>query len=405
MAHFLLVKDSETLPLTGKEKKMRMSMLADALIDHGHRVTWFCSTFNHLTKQPYVKQDQDIAVSPNLTLCLRTAGRYKKNLSLKRLYHHRRLSYRLRTYLRDQGHHFDLIVVAHPIIDLVTEVRRFSRKNNCPFVVDVRDMWPVTFTDYCPKALRPFVHLAASKLSRQTRRSFREATELLSMSEYMRQWAVDYSQRKQSPGHVLYLGSSLPTLALDQNDQSSASSSLQCTYVGGLINSYDIDLVLQASLRAQPTDTFHIVGDGPKAAYLKTMPCADTVQFHGWYHTQQIITLFNQSDILLLPLSQQLSQCVMPNKLFDYLSAGKPILASCKGEMADLIQDLELGVVYQFGDVKGFLDGLNTLRDEAVRARMRRNIQKIYQERFLASQIYTDYAGILARLVKENPRH
>jgi glycosyltransferase involved in cell wall biosynthesis len=398
MAHYLLVRDAEPLPITPGAKKLRMAMLADALLQRGHQVTWFCSTFNHMKKELYFNVDKTVELSDHYRLVLKHAGRYNSNISFARIRHHRRLARRLAAYLRSSGNLFDVIVVSHPIVELACEAVKFANKQSVPVVVDVRDKWPETFQDYVPKVLRPVVRLATLSLRRRTKRTFQQATKLVSMSHYMTGWAETYSNR-QGGSSVFHLGTSLeggqkPCSNKTQGD----APAMVCTYVGGLINSYDLALLMQAANVVDGNTVFRVVGDGPKRAALEAMPLNNNVVFLGWCDSEGVSCQLHSADVLCFPVGKNVSPN-MPNKLFDYLWAGKPILASVYGEAADLIREHKLGYVFKHGDLKDFLRGLSYLSDPDIRAEISENIKRIYKEKYSARKIYGAYADLLESIL------
>ena len=49
-----LMRASELMPtIDGKDRLLRMGLLAEELTNRGHEVIWFSSTFNHFTKKQY----------------------------------------------------------------------------------------------------------------------------------------------------------------------------------------------------------------------------------------------------------------------------------------------------------------------------------------------------------------
>mgnify|MGYP001321138642 CR=1 FL=1 len=395
MANILLVRDSEILPLTGKEKKLRMAMLADTLVSRGHEVTWFCSTFNHMRKQYHFKEDTEVKLGERYRIVLKNAGSYKRNLSFQRIKHHKKLAKRLRCFLEENKNSYDIVIVSHPIIELAKETVDFCNRLGLPVLVDVRDKWPDTFSGHFPRYLRPMVKLLTAKMVRQTKQSFSRATRVVSMSKYMLDWSLSYGGRSENDGDVFYLGSSLSGGARLSCHITPQKTRLTCTFVGGLIHSYDIQTVLSTSESIKDHAEFTIVGDGPLKSRLLPYFTKPNIYFAGWCNKNEVLGYLSSADILLFPLSRSLSQDVLPNKFFDYLWAAKPILASCKGEMADLIRDHNLGYVYQFGDRDDFLKGLDYLSDPLVRQNISVNMRRLYQERFSAEKIYNQYADLI----------
>jgi glycosyltransferase involved in cell wall biosynthesis len=403
MARILLVREFEPLPIYPEAKKLRTGMLADALLAHGHDVTWFTSTFNHLEKKYHYNTDKKIDLSYHYHFIFAHVGEYDASISLSRIRHHKLLAKKLREHLNANKESYDLVVASHPTIETCYESVIFGQLNHIPVIVDVRDMWPDTFTDYMPWYIRPFVRLAIQNMHKKTIYSFFNATVLTSMSQFVLNWAVKKSNRHAQTA-AFYLGSSLDKLDASSKTNevnSDDSNRLICTYVGGLIRSYDLSTMIQASLKLSDDMQFNIVGDGPMRDNFESLPHGENLAFKGWCEKEQVASYLKEADILVLPVIKQ-ADPNMPNKLFDYLWAGKPILACIHGEAADLIRDYDLGYVYEHNNLEDFLKGLNYLKSSERRSEISNNIKWVYADRFQSERIYEQFVELINLTLMSN---
>ena len=392
MAKILVIRDSEPLPINLKSKKMRTSLLVDKLLENGHEITWFCSTFDHINKALYSSKDKEISVSDNLTIVMKHAGIYRKNLSYARIKHHKKIGKELSKYLNNCGENFDLILASYPVIELAYESVKFGKKTGTPVIVDVRDKWPDTFVDYMPKIFKNFVQCACLPLSRKAKYTFSNSDKLVSMSEYMLSWAQNKAKRLDK-GHVFYLGTSLH--GCDREFLSSSGKDvINVSWLGTGHNSYDWNTVLKATHYLDKNVKINVTGKGASYESLKDRISLNSVVFKGLLGKKEVVKYLGQSDIVLMNIRESVIPG-MNNKFFDYMWAAKPILASCKGEMADLIRNEKLGYVYKFGDKDDFLKGIEYLRDPRVREEISRNMKKIYKEKFSTDKIYAKYADFV----------
>ena len=65
-----------------------------------------------------------------------------------------------------------------------------------------------------------------------------------------------------------------------------------------------------------------------------------------------------------------------PNKLFEALAAGRPLITGDFGEIADVVRQASCGIVLPEYSVKNVLDALVTMRDSQVRTTMGRNAKQ-----------------------------
>jgi len=82
-----------------------------------------------------------------------------------------------------------------------------------------------------------------------------------------------------------------------------------------------------------------------------------------------IITHLNRARIgLLLDLDVPRRRAAMPIKLFEYMAAGLPVIATRVGQAADLIEELDCGIVVEAGDSDAYASAIQRLLDDVAGA-------------------------------------
>ena len=97
-----LITTGEPLP-SSDERPHRTGILSKMLIDKGHKVTWWTTTFDH-QKKSYIKNNipkEDTSNNMNVEM-LHSNTAYYKNISLKRMINHIQVSkdFELRSKLK-----------------------------------------------------------------------------------------------------------------------------------------------------------------------------------------------------------------------------------------------------------------------------------------------------------------
>ena len=114
------------------------------------------------------------------------------------------------------------------------------------------------------------------------------------------------------------------------------NNKVNCGYIGHLYKGRGIDIIIDIADKL-PRVIFHIVGGNNKDVdnwSLKTNQ--ENVIFHGYKSNSEIPYIISQFDILLAPYQKKVflanntntSQFMSPLKIFEYMSSGKPIIAS-----------------------------------------------------------------------------
>ena len=85
-----------------------------------------------------------------------------------------------------------------------------------------------------------------------------------------------------------------------------------------------------------------------------------------------------------------------PNKFFDYLAVGLPVLTNYPGWLADMITQYECGVAVPPSDAEAFADALVHLADHrALLAEMGRRAAQMAQDEFHRAHLADRFAGLL----------
>jgi glycosyltransferase involved in cell wall biosynthesis len=87
-----------------------------------------------------------------------------------------------------------------------------------------------------------------------------------------------------------------------------------------------------------------------------------------------------------------------PNKPFQYLSAGLAILSSVTGEMAALIRDNRIGVLYDGGNLQSLVAAITRLTSGPDLNEMKTRAVRIFEDQFEEQAIYRRYAEFVEEL-------
>lgn len=83
----------------------------------------------------------------------------------------------------------------------------------------------------------------------------------------------------------------------------------------------------------------------------------------------------------------------MPNKPFEYMASGLPVLSSCLGEMEELLSRTRAGLHYQPGDLGSLVSAVTRLHQEPEwRQELASRALTLYEENYEASRVYSDFS-------------
>ncbi len=94
----------------------------------------------------------------------------------------------------------------------------------------------------------------------------------------------------------------------------------------------------------------------------------DGIEFRGWMDYGDALAFLSRCDVGLVPHHVTESwQTTIPNKLFDYMSLGKPVIVSNARPTERIVTQERCGLVFPDRDAAGLAEAILALRDPAVR--------------------------------------
>lgn len=404
-------------PLPGDpEQEGRYATLARILVDRGHGVIWWTSSFSHRFKRP-VDQETIRRACEACGLLPRflDAPAYRRNVGLARLWNHRVLSRRFSAEAPKVQPRPDVIVVSSPPPGLVLSAAQFGQASGCKTVVDVQDLWPDTFRRLAPKPLQPFLDLALWPSSRTARRAYAACDAIVGVADAYVERAADLAGQDR-PTATFPLGIDLE--AFDKAARSVVDTKwtkppgeVWLAYTGSLSHSYDFATIIKAAarIRSRYGDRvrFILTGRGDlfgeaqqlvRQEQLTNVTLAGFLDFSTWaYLLTQCDAGFNASFPEAL--------IYLPNKFFYYLAAGVVVLNTIPGQCSRIVREGGCGLDYRAGDVESCLEVIERiLNDVPEMAAMGQAARGLAETTYDRRVLYPKYAHFVEQVADTRPR-
>ena len=99
------------------------------------------------------------------------------------------------------------------------------------------------------------------------------------------------------------------------------------------------------------------------------MGIGDSIKFLGWVNNKEVPEYIANADVGIVP-HHKCSHWdnTIPNKLFDYMAAGKPVIVSNVIPMARIVNETECGKVYSDYDVDSLVSVIEQLENNDLRS-------------------------------------
>ncbi len=260
---------------------------------------------------------------------------------------------------------FDLILTTSPPHSTQLAGLKLKLKTNLPWVADMRDPWTDIYY------YKDFYHLpfAKRKDARLELQVLENADKIIVTSPTTKKLFANKSD-KIDPDKIFVIPNGYD--ADDFTERSSPSKKFfVITYSGTIADSYHVEEFISslAEFKKQKPD-FPIkvrfvgkVAPGIKKQ-IKKLGLSDIVDYIGYVNHKESISYLLKSSILFMALPKvEHNKGIVPGKLFEYLSARKPILfiGPRDSDVAHIIDECKAGRSCDYVDGIRMLDYLNEL--------------------------------------------
>lgn len=155
-------------------------------------------------------------------------------------------------------------------------------------------------------------------------------------------------------------------------------TSMSLLYVGDLTEARGLPLVIQAIAQLRENDehvSLRIVGKGRFEGELRRQVereglCQEVI-FEGWVAHEKLGAYFTACDIGIIPhIPTEHNQLTVPNKVFDYMAAGLPVVSSNLAPIRRILHETNSGVIFENYTTSSLVEVLMKLKDKETRMRL-----------------------------------
>jgi glycosyltransferase involved in cell wall biosynthesis len=172
-------------------------------------------------------------------------------------------------------------------------------------------------------------------------------------------------------------------------------ASFRVGFVGSLKPWHGLSVLIEAFHQLQqeePTSRLLIVGDGPERAKLsgdiERRGLQSAIELTGSVPPDQIPARLASMDVAVAPYLPLTPFYFSPLKMFEYMAAGLPVVASRIGQITRVIQNDINGVLFSPGDALDLAAALKSLRnDPEKRIRLGREARKSVLQKHTWQQV------------------
>ena len=396
-----------------KTRPQRCGMLTRSLLKKGHNVVLWTSNFEHNNHKHYFRGNKLSQESDRLSIQYLDGYGYSHDISLKRIFHNHKTAHEFHKIARKHQFPPDVIFAPIPSLELAEAAVKFAKEKVCPIVVDIRDLWPDVYLSVFKGYFKYFARIFIYPEILRAKRILKGATSITAVSERYLKWGLDYAGReKLISDQIFHLG-----FIDNHNGDFNSNSDLidikklygiddnKCLviFVGSFSDFYDIKCIFDAAkiLSEDGRAHFLIVGSGKdEIKFHKLAQSLPNLTMTGWIDFQDVCKLLKVSDIGLVAYSKNATMS-LPNKPFEYMAFGLPLLSSLKGELESIIRENKIGKIYEAGnpitlakEILWFIDNMEIARS------MGDASLKLFESKYSERIIYDKFSSYIENIAE-----
>jgi glycosyltransferase involved in cell wall biosynthesis len=398
--HLLLIHQSFTPP--SQAGGTRHFELTSRLVKQGHRATIIASDVDYLTgtrktarRRLVTEQDLD---------GVRILNAYTYS-SIHRSFLQRVISFLsfacTSLFAATKAGKADVVMGTTPPIFQAVSAWLAAAMRRRPFLLEIRDLWPEFAIDI-GVLKNPFLIWASRKLERFL---YRRADHLVVNSPAYR----DYLMGKGVPaGKITLIPNGVDPEMFRQaadgqsvRDQFGLGERFVVIYAGALGMANDLETVLRAADRLRDDRAIHflLVGDGKERAKLEAQARElnlSNVTFAGPQSKSRMHHFLAASDACVATLKDiKMFRTTYPNKVFDYMAAGRPTILAIDGVIREVVEKSEGGIFVPPGNDQAMAEAVRSLSRDRARAQRMGESAREYVHRHFHRQSQAEQLALL----------
>ena len=385
------------------------------LIGDGHQITMICSGIQNEpqltvpTGRDYFETEVDgIHVVPiaaalaNPLIVTRLSG-YRRMMQFM---HFARLATRVGRRLPRP----DIVLASHTPLTIGLSGMELAKHFDVPFVFEVRDLWPQALINL-GVLKNP---LAIWWLRRMEHKIYRAADHIVALSPGMKAGVVS-AGIPDDQVTVITNASDLDLFRPDVpaepgRERLGLGDRFAAIYFGGMGVANGLDYVVEAArvLQRRGNDRIALVlhGNGGQRSHLEEMVRRfglNNVVFSDPVPDKAVVAqLVAACNVCMTIYRATEEHTWSPNKMFDALSAGKPVLVNVPGWLTDVLEDNQCGRGLSPGHPEELANALEELANSPEQCRqMGKNARSLAEREFGREQLARRLASVLEQAIQQ----
>ncbi|MBM44348.1 MAG: glycosyltransferase WbuB [Phycisphaerae bacterium] len=299
----------------------------------------------------------------------------------------------------------DVIIGSSPHLYAADAARRVAQRFGIPFCSEIRDIWPESLVDIGGASRLNPVIMHMGRIERRLYRASSKIFTLLPGSE------KHICSRGGNVDSVQWIPNGIDPSLVPPASAPPQDSPFTLVYAGAHGIANDLDTLLDAGRMLQEDSgsgacRIVLIGDGPRKKHLQDRARAesiDLVEFRDPVAKRDIYPILQSANACLLPLKPGgvFRHGISPNKMFDYMAAGRPVITMVDTPVNPVV-DAGAGVSIPSGDPAALASAIRDMAGlpEEDRVAMGDRGRAMVMDQFNLDELAERVAGALRGVVE-----
>ncbi|NLN94204.1 MAG: glycosyltransferase family 4 protein [Candidatus Hydrogenedens sp.] len=275
-----------------------------------------------------------------------------------------------------RGGRADVVVATSPQLLCGAAGYLLSRIKRCPFVFEVRDLWPDQIVDLGVIRNQRII----TWLRKLESFLYEKAAAIVTVAEAVRQKLIE---RGLPPGKVHTITNAIALDIFAPRDRIGTmrhrygwSENFLVMYIGTHGMSQGLETVIAAAEKLQDVEGLRFVFVGAGAERENLMALAgekglENVEFIPAQPRAETPDFYAAADLCLVPLKKkEVFLTNIPSKMFEIMACARPILLGAEGQARELLEAANAGVAYAPEDADALVEAVRVFHNDPDQGRL-----------------------------------
>ena len=283
---------------------------------------------------------------------------------------------------------------------------RFRRHSGCTMIGYLQDIYP----DVAVALKKVSNNAAIRTLRKKMFRIYRRCAQMVVLSKDMKQLLEDSDIPSEQITIIPNWADTDRIVPIENENRFREKFDLQDRFVAmysgnlGLTQRLEEFVEAAAILKDDPEIQFVFVGGGARKPNLQQQVAdlgLSNVLFCDYQPLEELAHSLSAADLHLIPLTAELSRCLMPSKLYGILAAGRPYLTNApeSSELFDVTTAHDVGITVRAGSAEAIAEAVRDAKNNRDRLKqMGRNARALAEQQYTRRGAVEAFATLLANV-------